>query len=218
MAPASIDGVQPICPDPSRIPSQLRLPRQPRPIDPSWITSPPRRKPPSPPASSPNGCCSCVSSPIYLSTSPATASSEQPIDQTLQVSIVSAANTLQSYLSLHGTQKVYSGPLTSSRTTKTSSGKPVSNSPVTPLSARTFGTWTLLSAIVRFQAALAIHDPVAYRLAFASYVLAGAHFFSEWLVFGTVRVRTVAGMQPLVVASVSGVWMWGQWGFYVPWD
>ena len=92
---------------------------------------------------------------------------------------------------------------------------PASVSPVTPLSARTFGTWTLLSSIIRLYAAYHISNTPVYHIAFASYIIAAVHFGSEWLVFGSTRLGAgLAG--PLVVSSVTITWMVMQWGFYLP--
>ena len=85
---------------------------------------------------------------------------------------------------------------------------------MTPLSARTFGTWTLLSAIVRLYASYYISNPQLYQLAFWSYVIAAGHFYSEWLVFGSIRFgKGLAG--PAIVSGVSLVWMYTAWDFYV---
>jgi hypothetical protein len=54
-----------------------------------------------------------------------------------------------------------------------------------------------------------------YQLAFSSYALAGVHFVSEWLVFGTAKLGKGL-MGPLIVSSVSMVWMLTQWNYYVP--
>ncbi|TKA70560.1 hypothetical protein B0A55_06232 [Friedmanniomyces simplex] len=119
----------------------------------------------------------------------------------LFISVVSIGNSIQAYLSLAGTREVYAGSASSS-------------SPVTPLSARTFGTWTALSSIIRLYAAYHIHEPVVYQLALWTYGLAFAHFASEWLVFGTARWgRGLAG--PVMVSTVTGSWMLAQWSSYV---
>ncbi|KAG7717709.1 hypothetical protein KL933_002919 [Ogataea haglerorum] len=82
-------------------------------------------------------------------------------------------------------------------------------SEVTPLSARTFGTWTLLAAIVRIYASYNISNPQIYDMCLYSYVLAGLHFGLEWLVYKTARFgKGLLG--PLVVASTSIVWMVSQ--------
>ncbi|KAK0261993.1 ergosterol biosynthesis protein [Friedmanniomyces endolithicus] len=119
----------------------------------------------------------------------------------LFLSIVSIGNSVQAYVSLAGTREVYAGSAPSS-------------SPVTPLSARTFGTWTALSSIIRLYAAYHIQEPVVYQLALWTYGLAFAHFASEWLVFGTARWgRGLAG--PIFVSTVTGSWMLAQWSSYV---
>lgn len=53
-----------------------------------------------------------------------------------------------------------------------------------------------------------------YDLALATYLVAGAHFLSEWLVFKTAKLgKGLAG--PLVVASSSIIWMVLQRDFYI---
>jgi len=112
--------------------------------------------------------------------------------------MLSIGNSVQAYLTLTYTRRVYSAPATV----------------ITPLSARTFGTWTLLSSIVRLYAALNIHDPLMYRLALLTYVVAWGHFVSEWLVFKTARCG-LGLAAPLCVATASLVWMLGCWDWYV---
>jgi hypothetical protein len=85
---------------------------------------------------------------------------------------------------------------------------------VTPLSARTFGTWTLIQSFVRLYAAYNISNPAFYQLAFLTYVVAAGHFMSEWWVYKTTHWGPgLAG--PVLVASSSLVWMVMQWDFYV---
>ena len=125
-----------------------------------------------------------------------------------QISVVSLGNSVQAYLSLAGTREVYAGS-----TQAASSGKKA-GSPVTELSARTFGTWTALSSIIRLYAAYNISDPIVYQLALWTFGLAFGHFASEWLVFGTARWgRGLAG--PVFVATGSLTWMLTQWTSYV---
>ncbi|KAF2725969.1 ergosterol 28 [Polychaeton citri CBS 116435] len=120
------------------------------------------------------------------------------------ISVVSLANSIQAYASLAGTQQVYAG---GSPTVKTSS-------PVTALSARTFGTWTALSSVIRLYAAYNIADPKVYELALWTFGIAWVHFVSEWVVFGTARWgRGLAG--PVFVSTGTGLWMLAQWGSYV---
>ena len=85
---------------------------------------------------------------------------------------------------------------------------------MTPLSARTFGTWTALTAIVRLYAAYHISEPHMYVLALCTFGVAWAHFMAEWLFFRTARWGSgLAG--PVLVSSGSLVWMGLQWGWYV---
>ncbi|CAD0094648.1 unnamed protein product [Aureobasidium vineae] len=128
------------------------------------------------------------------------------------ISIVSLGNSIQAYLSLGPTQKVYCGSKT------VPAGVPASTvpnaSPVTPLSARTFGTWTAITAIVRLYAAYNINTKPMYELAFWTYIVAFTHFMSEWLVFGSTRWgKGLAG--PAIVATTSLIWMYTQWDYYV---
>jgi hypothetical protein len=120
----------------------------------------------------------------------------------LKVSAVSVLNSIQAYATVVYTQKVYNG-----------SGGPKASSPVTPLSGRTFGTWTFLSCIIRFYAAYNISNPQIYQIAFWSYAIAFAHFNSEWLVFRTTSWgKGLAG--PVFVSTATLLWMWSQWDFY----
>lgn len=130
-----------------------------------------------------------------------------------QISLVSIGNSIQTYVSLAGTQQVYSG--TQASIPKGTPPRTVpSTSPVTPLQARTFGVWTALSCVIRLYAAYHVHERAVYQLAMWTFGLAFAHFGSEWLWFGTARFgKGLAG--PLVVSTVSGLWMWTQYGFYI---
>ena len=116
----------------------------------------------------------------------------------LLISTVSLLNSVQNYATLSLTQRVYAA-------------QPAQT---TPLSARTFGTWTALSSVIRLYAAYHVTNPQVYQLALCSYAIAWVHFMSEWLVFKTAKLG--AGlMGPLIVATTSLAWMASQWGFYV---
>lgn len=122
---------------------------------------------------------------------------------------------MQAYSTLHYTQRVYLGPPTRKSNKPSVSKNPEApNSPVTPLSARTFGTWTFLSSVIRLYAAYYIDQPQIYQLAFCTYTIAFFHFMSEWQVFGTARWgKGLAG--PVFVSTGSLLWMYLQWGYYV---
>lgn len=131
---------------------------------------------------------------------------------------MSIGNSIQAYASLAGTQQVYAGSKASATASKLPDGVPARTarleSPVTALSARTFGTWTALSAVLRLYAAYHIHEPVVYELALWTFGFAFAHFISEWLVFGSARWgRGLAG--PVFVSTGTGLWMLSQWSAYV---
>ena len=115
-----------------------------------------------------------------------------------QVSLISVMNSFQAYSTQTFTRRVYS----------------LSPSSVTPLSARTFGTWTFLSSVIRLYAAYNIENAVVYQLALWTYVIAWLHFVSEWQVYKTAQWGAgLAG--PAVVATGSLIWMGAQWGYYV---
>ncbi|KAA8650663.1 hypothetical protein EYZ11_003448 [Aspergillus tanneri] len=112
----------------------------------------------------------------------------------LLVSVVSAVNSLQAYKS-----DAYSAQLYNART---SSGQSHTN----PLSSRTFGTWTFVSAVVRMYAAYNITNPVSYDLAAWTFGIALLHFVGEWLGFGTAELKG-RFVSPLIVASSTLAWM-----------
>lgn len=109
----------------------------------------------------------------------------------LFVSAVSIFNSIQCYCGdLRLSKRVYSA-------------KP---SEVTSLSNRTFGTWTLAVAVVRAYAAYNLSNKAVFDIALSTYLIAGFHFVSEWLVFRTAKLGSgLAG--PLIVASVTTCWM-----------
>ncbi|WPK24720.1 hypothetical protein PUMCH_002004 [Australozyma saopauloensis] len=120
----------------------------------------------------------------------------------LFISVVSVFNSLQNYLikDVSLTRKVYSA---------------APEMEVTRLSARTFGTWTFLTAIVRFYGAYnLVGNEQWYNLSMWTFAIAGFHFVSEWLVFRNCKLDSgLAG--PLVVASSSLIWMYQQKAYYL---
>lgn len=85
---------------------------------------------------------------------------------------------------------------------------------VTGLSSRLFGTWTLVSGVVRAYAAYHIASKEMYTIAFSTYAIALVHFGSEWLVYRTVTMRSGL-LPPLTIASVTTIWMAVQRGSYL---
>lgn len=117
----------------------------------------------------------------------------------LFISVVSVFNSAQTYVSgLDLTRRVYNG-------------KPEQ---VTYLSARTFGTWTFISSVIRFYGAYYLNNPQVYQIVFASYLTAFVHFNSEWLIFGSCKFgKGLLG--PMIVATSTLIWMWTQWDYYL---
>jgi hypothetical protein len=77
---------------------------------------------------------------------------------------------------------------------------------VTGLSSRTFGTWTLLTGVVRLFAAYHLEDPSWYNLAIATYFVAFWHFGSELLFYRTTRL--ISGATPTYLVSIGTlIWM-----------
>ncbi|KAJ1536092.1 Mei4p [Saccharomyces cerevisiae] len=116
----------------------------------------------------------------------------------LFISIVSVFNSIQTYVSgLELTRKVYER-------------KPTET---THLSARTFGTWTFISCVIRFYGAMYLNEPHIFELVFMSYMVALFHFGSELLIFRTCKLGK-GFMGPLVVSTTSLVWMYKQREYY----
>lgn len=80
---------------------------------------------------------------------------------------------------------------------------------VTPLCARTFSAWTFLASIIRFWCAYRIDQPDVYALTLTTYLVVGAHFVAERLVFGTTKFGPKL-MPTLAVVVVSVSWMVAQ--------
>ena len=76
-----------------------------------------------------------------------------------------------------------------------------------------FGTWIFLSCVVRLYAAYRIDVKEIYVLALWTFVIALAHFGSEWLIYRTMTKGKLVPM--LAVAGGSIFWMLMQWEFYV---
>ncbi|KAI0995558.1 hypothetical protein K3495_g12621 [Podosphaera aphanis] len=125
----------------------------------------------------------------------------------LFISVISIGNSIQAYCTLSYTARVYNG---SSAWRK----NPASwQSPVTPLSARTFGTWTTIQSLVRMYAAYNISEVAFYQLAFCTFLVAFGHFMSEWIIYRTTSWGPgLAG--PIFVSTGTLAWMLVQWNYY----
>ncbi|KAJ2784207.1 ergosterol biosynthesis protein [Coemansia javaensis] len=77
---------------------------------------------------------------------------------------------------------------------------------VTSLTSHVFAAWTALSAVLRYQCAYNMDNAALYDLTFWSYVIAGAHFLSEILVFRSIRFPGPV-ISTFCVAATAILWM-----------
>ncbi|THH02802.1 hypothetical protein EW026_g118 [Hermanssonia centrifuga] len=102
----------------------------------------------------------------------------------LTVAVMAIFNTIQNFATTKLTRRIYN----------------VLPNAVTPLQARTFGVWTLMSAVVRVYAAYNIHDKSIYDMTLLSFLIAFGHFSSEILIFRTATL-SAAVVSPVIVSS-----------------
>ncbi|KAI1824560.1 transmembrane domain-containing protein [Xylaria intraflava] len=150
------------------------------------------------------------------------------------LSVIAVGNSLQNYLTLHYSRRLYNGqfvpnsslparspdfnPEDSTRKLTPASGLNTKDGrttdQVTPLAARLFATYTFISAIVRIYASYNLHLAPIYNIALWTYVVALFHFGSEWAVFRSAYLGPPI-LFPFFFASVGIVWMVSQYDFYV---
>ncbi|BFZ54913.1 ergosterol biosynthesis protein [Savitreella phatthalungensis] len=112
------------------------------------------------------------------------------------VSAVAIFNTIQNYITLSFTRRVYDN----------------APSQVTKLGARTFGVWTLTSALVRAMASRHLNETAVYKLCLWTFYIALGHFASETILF---RTSNRGSLSPFVVATTSIIWMHLQADYYI---
>ncbi|RIA98472.1 Erg28-like protein [Glomus cerebriforme] len=115
----------------------------------------------------------------------------------LFVSILAIFNTIQNFVTLSLTKRVYSA-------------RP---DQVTALTSRTFAIWTLLSAIIRIYAAYNITEVNIYQIAIWTYIIAWSHFISEFLIFKSTKI-SAGWLSPVIVSTLSLTWMLLQYNYY----
>ncbi|KAI0975038.1 hypothetical protein F4678DRAFT_360049 [Xylaria arbuscula] len=150
------------------------------------------------------------------------------------LSVISVGNSLQNYLTLHYSRRLYNGQFVpnSSLPVKSADFDPEDSTnklapasaantkdgrttdQVTPLAARLFGTYTFLAAIVRIYASYNLHIAPIYNIAVWTYVVALFHFGSEWAVYRTAYLGPPI-LFPFFFATVGITWMLSQYNFYV---
>ncbi|KAH0831752.1 hypothetical protein AYO21_06276 [Fonsecaea monophora] len=130
----------------------------------------------------------------------------------LFVGVTAIGNAIQCYNTLSYTRRLYPGQASATQTKGKSS--PEGSSPATPLSSRTFGTWTLAVGIVRVFAAYHINEASWFQMQMLTNVIGLAHFSLEAFVYKTTS-PSGPWLAPVTVALIGLVWSTVQYGFYV---
>ncbi|KAJ4516547.1 ergosterol biosynthesis protein [Exophiala dermatitidis] len=128
----------------------------------------------------------------------------------LFVGVTAIGNALQCYTTLSYTQRLYSGSASGPNVKNSNS----QSSPVTPLSSRTFGTWTLAVGIVRVFAAYHINEASWYHMQMLTNVIGLVHFGLEAFVYKTTR-PSGPWFAPVSVALIGTIWSIAQYDYYV---
>jgi len=128
----------------------------------------------------------------------------------LFVGITAIGNAGQCYNTLSYTQRLYPGQ--AQATKDKSSG--ASSSPATPLSSRTFGTWTMAVGIVRIFAAYHINEASWFQMQMLTNVIGLVHFSLEAFIYKTSR-PSGPWLAPVSVATIGLLWSIAQYSFYV---
>jgi len=128
----------------------------------------------------------------------------------LFVGITAIGNAGQCYRTLSYTRRLYPGPA------HTSKDKPpgANSSPTTPLSSRTFGTWTMAVGIVRIFAAYHLNEASWFQMQMLTNVIGLVHFSLEAFVYKTTR-PSGPWLAPVSVATIGLLWSIAQYSFYV---
>jgi len=128
----------------------------------------------------------------------------------LITSILSIFNTIACYTSPSFFLARYSNPFPNSPPSKPTPFSSLSKNSILP--ARIFGTWTLITCILRTYAAYALDKPDIYLLTLSTYITALGHFLSEWLYYKTMNFKGVA--PSLFFSTTTMTWMVINWGSY----
>ena len=129
---------------------------------------------------------------------------------TSQVGVTAIGNAVQCYNTLSYTRRLYPGPPSSSKVRQATA----ETSPATPLSSRTFGTWTLAVGIVRIFAAYHINEAAWFQMQMLTNIIGLVHFGLEAFVYKT-SLPSGPWLAPTSVATIGLVWSIAQYGFYV---
>lgn len=77
---------------------------------------------------------------------------------------------------------------------------------VNALIGRMFGTWTMLSGVVRLMCALFIDNRPVYDLTFFTFIMVWLHFLSEIIIFETTE-PSIGVISPMVISGISMILM-----------
>jgi len=147
-----------------------------------------------------------------------------------QVGITAITNALQCYRDTSYLQRIYSPPAPTQNTilkttfithtieeddvtppegrrasvTSTATATQ-SRSPVTPLSARTFGTWNIAVGIARVYAAYHLNEQSWYQMSMWTNIIGLVHFGTEAFVYKTAKPRG-PWLAPIIPAGVGLIW------------
>lgn len=112
------------------------------------------------------------------------------------------------------TRRLYPGQATTKVKSSTAASDVASTSPATPLSSRTFGTWTLAVGIVRIFAAYHINEASWYQMQMLTNVIGLFHFGLEAFVYKT-SSPSGPWLAPVTVATIGEIWSIAQYNYYV---
>lgn len=150
-----------------------------------------------------------------------------------QLSVISIGNSVQAYTTLHFSRRVYNGrfirnpklpPASATFDPEDSANKlvqaqndPKATDQLTPLAGRLFGTWTIITSIVRCYAAYHLNSGPMYNVAIWTYVVALSHFASELFVFKSMTFG-LPQIFPFTLATTALIWMPMVRSYYVEFE
>ncbi|MED6136485.1 hypothetical protein PIB30_056535 [Stylosanthes scabra] len=84
-----------------------------------------------------------------------------------------------------------------------------SNTTMTEVHGRTFGTWTLLTCTLCYICAFNLDNKPIYLATFLSFIYALSHFVTEYFIYQTMQIQNLSAVT--FFAGTSIVWMLLQW-------
>lgn len=72
---------------------------------------------------------------------------------------------------------------------------------VNALTARVFGTWTLVSSMIRFYGAFHLRNAAIYQMTIGTFLIALLHFVLEVVLFKSTSTESVGLISPLAISS-----------------